>query len=334
MLNCTGREKIYVICPAEYKTGGTELLHQLVYTLNENGLKAYITYFNINRDKEPINESFKKYVSIYKSLDDIIDSKNNIIVLPEIKVDLLKKFKNAKTILWWLSVDNYLKTYNAKYAFKFNKIKGVLWYIKNFQWRYRIDKINNLADYNLAQSYYAKDFLRKNKFKNIGYLSDYIGDIYLNQDCIEEKDRRDTILYNPKKGMKFTKKLIEYAPQLNWVPIVNMTNEEVVELLKTSKVYIDFGNHPGKDRFPREAAYCGCCIITSKFGSANYFEDVKIKDSYKFDGLEKNIPSIIRTIEDCLEDFEKHQKEFEVYRNMIKDEKSSFEKDVRELFLK
>lgn len=92
MLNCIGKEKIYVICPAEYKTGGTELLHQLVYTLNKNGLKAYITYFNINRDKEPINESFKKYVSIYKSLDDIIDSKNNIIVLPEIKVDLLKQF--------------------------------------------------------------------------------------------------------------------------------------------------------------------------------------------------------------------------------------------------
>ena len=118
-----------------------------------------------------------------------------------------------------------------------------------------------------------------------------------------------------------------------WVPIVNMTNEEVVDLLKTSKVYIDFGNHPGKDRFPREAAYCGCCNITGKTGSANYFEDVKIKDSYKFDDLEKSIPSIIRTIESCLEDFEKHQKEFDVYRSMIKDEKSSFEKDVRKIFL-
>lgn len=333
MLQCKDNEIIYVVCPAEYKTGGTELLHQLVHILNKNGLNAYITYFDIKSDKNPVNDAFTKYVSRYKLLDEIEDNENNIIVLPEIKSNLIGKFKKARTAIWWLSVDNYLKTYSAKYAYKLIGFKGVLWYVKNLHWRYRIEKINKLVKYNLVQSYYAKDFLEKNKFDNIMYLSDYIGDIYLEQQYSLDKNRNNVVLYNPKKGMEFTKKLIEHSPQLKWVPIINMTNEEVVNLLKTSKVYIDFGNHPGKDRFPREAAYCGCCVITGKSGSANYFEDVKIYDSYKYDECDSNIPLIINTINKCFEKYEECQKDFDLYREMIKSEKKQFEEDARNIFL-
>ena len=333
MLKCTKNETIYVVCPAEYKTGGTELLHQLVHTLNENELNAYITYFNIKADKNPINNAFKKYVSTYKSLDSIVDNEENVIVLPEIKANLAKKFKKSRTAIWWLSVDNYLKTYNAKYAFELIGVKGVLWYIKNIQWRYRIEKINNLVKYNLVQSHYAKDFLEKNKFNNIIYLSDYIGDIYLEQQHSMDTKRNNVVLYNPKKGIEFTKKLMYNSPHIEWIPIINMTNEEVANLLKTSKVYIDFGNHPGKDRFPREAAYCGCCVITGKSGSAKYFEDVKINDSYKYDDCDSNIPYIINTIEECFENFEQCQKDFNQYRQMIKGEKKRFEEDVKNIFL-
>ena len=49
-----------------------------------------------------------------------------------------------------------------------------------------------------------------------------------------------------------------------------------------SKVYIDFGNHLGKDRIPREVA-SGCCIITGKTGADKYKEDVYIGEKFKFD---------------------------------------------------
>lgn len=53
--------------------------------------------------------------------------------------------------------------------------------------------------------------------------------------------------------------------------------------MSKSKVYIDFGNHPGKDRIPREAAISGCIVITGKRGAAAFAEDVCIPETYKFD---------------------------------------------------
>jgi hypothetical protein len=333
MLQCTGKEIIYVICSAQYKTGGTELLHQLVYSLRKDGLNAYITYVDMHGCKNPINDAFKEYVSEYKILDDIIDRKENIVILPEIQMKLIRKFSKAKTIVWWLSVDNYLKVYTPGYALKLVGTKGLVWYLKNCYWRYRISKIRDEVTYNLAQSYYAMDFLKRNGFKNIAYLSDYIGNVYLKQNYLLHKTRNDVVLYNPQKGMKFTKQLMKYANNLKWIPIINMTNEQVRNLLNSSKVYVDFGNHPGKDRFPREAAYCGCCIITGKAGSANYFEDVPIGDLYKYDDCTENIPSIVKMIHNCLSDFEEHQKDFVSYGSMFQNEKPRFEEEVKNLFL-
>ncbi|MDM0473296.1 hypothetical protein QTH28_13625 [Clostridium perfringens] len=333
MLNCIGNEIIYVVCSAKYKTGGTELLHQLVYSLKQNGLNAYITYTNVKESENPINDAFKEYVSEYKTLENIIDNEENIIIIPEINISLIDKFSKAKTVIWWLSVDNYLKVYSLKYSFKLVGFKGVLWYLKNRNWRYRIKNISNKINYNLAQSYYAIDFLNKNNFKNIEYLSDYIGNKYLNKKENLNEKRENLVLYNPKKGLEFTKKLMEVSKDLKWVPIINMTNDEVFELLNKSKVYVDFGNHPGKDRFPREAAYCGCCIITGKDGSANYFKDVSIGDQYKYDSSNQNIDLIIKKIRECLDNFENNQKNFDEYRNIIKNEKCRFNKDVKDIFL-
>lgn len=79
-----------------------------------------------------------------------------------------------------------------------------------------------------------------------------------------------------------------------------MTNEMVVETLQRVKFYIDFGNHPGKDRIPRGVAIWECCIITGKRGSAKYFEDVFISAEFKFDDIEINIPKIVSKINDGL----------------------------------
>ena len=46
---------IYVLCPADVKTGGTELLHQLVKTLTDVKVPAGIVYTEIS-------ESFRVYL--------------------------------------------------------------------------------------------------------------------------------------------------------------------------------------------------------------------------------------------------------------------------------
>ena len=60
-----------------------------------------------------------------------------------------------------------------------------------------------------------------------------------------------------------------------------MTSKEVQELLSKCKVYIDFGHFPGKDRVPREAAMCNCCIITGKYGASNFTEEKLFGDCFE-----------------------------------------------------
>lgn len=325
--------KIYVICPAYVKTGGSELLHQLVYELNKNGFEAYITYFSINnKNHQYTDNDFKKYVNNYKIISEIEDISDNYVVAYEDTkvIKFSKKIKNAKVILWWLSVDNFLNFYGLKNALNFFSIRQVFNYIIGGKIFNDFSYIRTI-DYHLCQSYYVINYLKKMGIEKICYLSDYISDEYLN---IPEnwENKEDIIVYNPRKGFDFTKKIINKAPELNFVPIQNLTTNQVKELLLKSKVYIDFGYHPGKDRLPRETAACGCCVITNKKGSAKFYEDVPINDEFKFDDDEENIELIIEKIKECLIDYDTEIKKFKLYRDFINQEKYRFSDDVKKIF--
>ncbi len=191
------------------------------------------------------------------------------------------------------------------------------------------------SDFHLVQSFYAKEHLEKAGIskEKILYLSDYLNLDFLNiQTDLSKKE--NIVAYNPKKGFEFTKEIIQSALDIRFVPLINMTRQQIIETLQKAKVYIDFGNHPGKDRIPREAAILGCCVITGKRGSAAYFEDVPIPENYKFEDKEENIPKIIAKIKDCFENFEERYKDFEYYREIIKQEPQKFVEDLKKIFVK
>ena len=325
----TNNSKIYVLCPAFFKTGGTELLHQYVFTLKKNGFDVYMVYPGNN--EKGINPAFNEYINEYINFSEIIDEEQNVLVVPEVFTDYLRFFNNIKTVIWWESVDNYLVNISPLFRIKLRMYKGALkLFIKKILNKCKHYKISELkkATYHFVQSYYALDFLNKNSISNnVFYVSDYVNDIYLNNNpSYESRDK--VVLYNPKKGLYFTKKIISCDKKHSYIPIVNMSNSQVFNLLNKSMVYIDFGNHPGKDRFPREAAKCGCCIITNKNGSAKFYNDIPIPADYKFDSKKKNIMKIIKTIDDCIENYNEKINDFESYRIFINSEKESFEKDV------
>lgn len=328
---------IYVICPPHTKTGGTELLHQLVYELNKLGAKSYIVYYNTD-EKNIVNTAFIKYTTTSITMRDIIDDSLNLVVIPEIYCDIMRSFKNIKVAIWWLSVDNFLE----KQAGIIGRVKtrgfckGLTGGIIRLFNHTLVDnrRLIQKADMHLAQSYYAINYLKSlNVSNNVYYLSDYINDIYLeNYKKIDEVSKKDIVLYNPKKGYKFTKKIIAASPSVNWIPLQNMTTEQVQKTMESAKVYIDFGNHPGKDRFPREAASCKCCVITGKRGSAKYHEDVMIPDEYKFDESSKSINDIIECIHNVLINYDTCLDEFAPYVDYIMQEKENFVKDIFNVF--
>ena len=196
---------------------------------------------------------------------------------------------------------------------------------------YRKDHLLKLANFYIFQSRYAFEHFKALNPKY--YLSDYLNQSFLKiQTDLSQK--KNIVAYNPKKGFSFTKKIISSAKDIKFIPLINMTREEVIKTLQRAKVYIDFGNHPGKDRIPREAAILGCCVITGKRGSAAFFEDVPIPDEYKFEDKEENIPKIIDKIKDCFKNFEERYKDFEYYREVIRNEPQKFIEDLKKIFVK
>ena len=327
--------KIYVICPAYYKTGGTELLHQYVYVLNKNNYNCTIVYPDATKEKN-INEAFRKYVKSYMNLSEIIDDENNIIIVPEIFTNLLRNYKKLVKVIWWESVNNYLICQSIHYNLKkfFDRPKESIFTILRIILKKKIRQLNSLelksVNYHFVQSIYARDFLQKNGIiDNVFYVSDYLNDIYLDNAKVKQINVKENyVCYNPKKGKRFTKLIINKAKNIKFIPLINMSNDQVVDTLKHAKVYIDFGEHPGKDRIPREAACMHCCVITNKMGSANFFEDVMINDEFKFTQKRRNIKNIVFKIDECLKKYESIDYLFDNYRKYILSEKDAFEKDV------
>lgn len=265
-----------------------------------------------------------------------IDSKENVCIMPETRTKEFFYIKKGMKILWWLSVDNYADRVNTTHGhtFKSNAAKEVLRLIKHWEKKAYNVKKDDIA-FHLVQSIYAKNFCQQLKIPNqkILYLSDYLNDTYLlnaknNVTCKKE----NRVLFNPKKGYEFTKLLMEAAPDIDWVPLINLPYNEVVNLMQHSKVYIDFGNHPGKDRLPREAAVNGCCIITGKRGSAAYQEDVDIPVEFKFEDREEEIREIIQKIRDIFASYDETKMKFDKYREKIYQEPQKFREDIKCIF--
>ncbi len=355
MIEIFPETKIYITAPAGFATGGCEALHLLCHHLR-NELKAQCFMFYIPEDHpSPNPPQYSHYETPF--VRRIEDESKNILIVPEIisHVRLLSRYKNIRKGMWWLSVDNFFlsKIFSSKFKLfiprftnfilkkilKKNTINTQDIAYRKFMTRELMDRmfeeeksLINLADYHLAQSFYAVDFLKGKGVKNVLYLSEYLNPNFLKINT-DLNLKEDFVVFNPLKGLNFTKKIIKASKgRIKFVPIINMTREQVIQTLQKAKIYIDFGNHPGKDRLPREAAILGCCVITGKKGSAAYYEDVPIPEKYKFDDRTDNIPLIVNTIDYCIRNYNKAINDFDYYREFIKNEPQKFLNDLKKTF--
>ncbi len=304
----------YIACPARRVTGGVELAHQLCYAINTlTDSNAYIWYTDIDDlsaetlvlDIPSPDEYFEYRVECARDFWEM-DCKGNIIVIPEGLTNRITLFDNAKVVLWWMSVDNYVGATHES-------------------------DLEDIAQYtvlHLYQSYYSKDYVGKKIPGAKGlFLSDYINEKYCSNNTVEEC-RNDVALYNPRKGYKEILPLIEKAGWLKWIPLQGMDRDTMINTMRSAKIYIDFGAHPGKDRIPREAAANGCCVITNRAGAAAYYEDVPIPDKYKFENPAGSLEEIDALLHEICANYECYRDDFNAYRDIISSEKSKFNDDV------
>lgn len=323
---------IQIVCTKHLTTGGAELLHQLCYELNSLQIDSNMAYY-LRRDdtfiSTEINENYAKYCKYDKTFD-LIDVKENTIVFPETMSYLAKKVKNAKVVIWWLSIDNYLINFNYDH-YKNNGFRPTVNELKKIGRRPSFDKLSKY--FHISQSHYAQEYLKSNGISSL-IVSDYLNTEFTQKEVAFDQ-KENVVCYNPKKGIEVSKKIISYfkskSANVSFVPIIGLNSEGVKKLMGKSKIYIDFGGHPGKDRMPREARIQDCVIVTGKRGSANNIYDVLINDSYKLNEKDLDFLNILdNLIFDVMDRFEFHLNEQKTYRLQIIDEKNQFTTQVKE----
>ena len=345
---------IYVLAPANTSTGGPEALHQLAYTIKNNTkYNNVFMYYGKGSSKNSIHKNFVKYN--LPVANEIIDHSKNLIIVSELYTDIsfLNNYNKIKKVIWWLSIDNYLLSFFKnnyskltaqliKIPFKIIKIFNKLTFYtfgdytffdylkflfnkKNFLNKFQFKDIK----YHFHQSDYAKEILSDNGYKSY-QISDYLNDSFLKKKYFFKK--KDLITYNPIKCTDFLNFIIKKYPYLKFIPLVGLSRAEMIKILKKSKIYIDFGNHPGKDRIPREAAILGNCVLVNKNGSASNASDIEISNCYKFNEKKDNIKNIISLINICIEDYDIEYKKFKPYVIKIRNEKKLFIRQVKDFF--
>lgn len=313
-------KKVYICCPGDSVTGGPELLHQFCDELCKVGVDANIIYYPLDM-KFSVPKQYEHYNTPVATKDDV-QQDNAIIIIPEVSTPLAKNFGKADICIWWLSVDNYFgrKKYNRF-------VRRYLGHTKSVLTGDRLPICAMKKYFHLSQSEYAKIFL-KSRGIQCEMLTDYLNETHLSK-VDNSIIRDDVILYNPKKGSDYSKRLISRFPNYQFIPIQNMTAGEVRALLEKSKIYIDFGEHPGKDRFPREAVMAGCCVITGRLGSAANTVDVPVPSRYKIDQFAGDFEDKFQKITDViLSDYINSYSDFTEYKDKILQEFDVFKKQV------
>jgi hypothetical protein len=338
--------KIYVVASSTLKSGGAESLHQLVSKLNDIGYESYIYYKNPQRQQ--VVEKFKSYnikIATY-----IEDEEGNLLVVPEVFTGFLNNFKKIKKAIWWLSLDFHFLSTPDQRARKFLIKKNIpLIFQKPLEKLMLLRNLSSLDDYDLVdlskegKSYYhfynceyVKEYLIANGVarKKMNYLCGPLADQHFVNDGKVDKVP-NLVIYNPSKGLKFTKRIIEYAKKNKYPfifkPLENMNQETIIRLEREAMLYIDFGFFPGPERIPRESVLHECLLLTNRKGSALNNEDIKIPATYKFEDKDENIPFIVEKMNDMMQNYDLLKKDFESYRKKVIQQKIRFDSDVNKV---
>ena len=330
---------VLIFCP-EVPSGGPEALHQLAYMIRQHGGSAQMVYTGpksnayIDGDtlhctlspETTIQRHFSAYMPIVAENAKLDDK--TLLIYPEVMTRQAKEWPVAQfgthRAVWWLSVDS---------AFHCNE--------SFCEEEYRSEYFKNSSLIHLYQSAHAREFLKANGAQNYYPLFDFTDRDFVFQSQIksgfsEIEARRKTICFFPRKGGPlaelFVKSFDWEAIGVEFLPIQDMTKIQVRDALFRSKIYIDFGFHPGKDRVPREAAIAGSLILLMAVGAAKQFEDHPLDRYYLFNEQEVASGDLQKKVLDMIENCKKHYEKQRIYRQSVLWEHEQFSMQVRSLF--
>lgn len=322
-------DEVLLLCP-EAETGGPEAIHQLAYAINQLGGEAELAYFGskskvafvdggLQCSPDPdlrlpqIYAAYKPRIFIEARIDP-----RSLLIFPETLAGKALSLRGAPRAIWWLSVDNAV--------------------VNNPGLAEQAGRDALFADPDLIhfyQSSYARDFLMRNGARQLYPLYDYVNRVFIRDAAADSRAApasRQDIAYFPRKGGELAAQFAAGAPDLPFQPIENMSKDEVRQALGQCAIYLDFGNHPGKDRVPREAAASGAVVFLRQCGAAGFFIDHPLERHYLFSIDDIQSGELLRRVRAVLADLATHQERQRYYRQRVRMEKEEFELQVRTFF--
>ena len=318
---------LLVVAPGDFETGGPECIHQLVDSINRQGGSARVLYWPPRPDWTT-PPPYRHYDTPIATFNAVTTASH--VLLPEIYTHIAGEFRGSQLGLWWLSVDNFL----WHGAFPPRTVRRRLRRIAAERLHTRLSRLwlrpyLRRIDFHLTQSEYASEFLAKR-----GITSTYIGDhTVVSVSASPTTDMRSGgILTNGNKGVALRERFEELNPHLEIRALRGLSSSEVADAMCSADVYIDFGDHPGKDRMPREAALRGCIVATHRAGAAVNPIDVPIPNQFKFDGTDADLRRIGAVLTDVLSDPAPAAQAQAPYREVLAVERETFDRAVASFF--
>jgi hypothetical protein len=197
------------------------------------------------------------------------------------------------------------------------------------------------ADLYIAQSNYSRIFLEKQGVSknNIVLINEPIEKEFLSLGRNLNLDRKkEWIAWNFTKSYPMAYKLISLLKRkFKVVPLHNAGRRKMIDTLSYSKIFIDIGYHPGRDRVFREAIALGCLAVVNNYGGYHLKEDcpvpAKFKINYEFDNylLNSHLRELYKNIIMWIDNYDSYIREFDDIRKNIFSEPELFAKQVKTL---
>jgi hypothetical protein len=269
------------------KTGGPLAMLQLASKLKKFESDVILCF-----DSENAEKVFSDWVedlslnSHHITVEDLHNYEKHCLIVTETDLNSLKGLNwKGQILCYMLSIDNCIALGLKRLSFEasIRHLKNIYLSIikrSHIPWVSLTEKV----DLFLSQSHYANQVLSLSSNKPVFYIGDYIEAAKLSykKKDIDYKNTRLKVCYNPKKGVWYFRLSKFFNRRIDFVPIKNLNEIELIELFQNSHAYVDFGSQPGKDRLPREAIGCGCPSFIMSSGAGINFSDFPRSSLFRF----------------------------------------------------
>jgi hypothetical protein len=336
-------KEIIIFSPGNIVSGGVNSLHNLCASLNRNGFNASMHY--IDREDAIIQSILIQSYQV-KEYSGNIDTKENIIIVPETMTDLLANYKKALKVVYWLGLKYYFKNPDWKFPFNYKLFRkliacrsyaghhnGIIEITKRKLNEYAKGVVNiwNNGYVHVSNSYFVADYCKNRGANHTFVIQNPVRDEIYNLGLSQNK-RKNIILFGQR-----TPKLILFLSKLLFtnfkiIKVKKMPYDKVIQLMSESKVFAELGINHGRDRMPREAAILGCIVFINRRGSSSNKKDYLMNDNY----ILKNSPFLyfknLRKIKKVALNHNKYISDFKEFNKQLQEEKQNFDRNVKKAF--